>query len=204
MSNRREFLQLTLAASALPALAAQQNESVPSSLISASPCVRIDDLVVESSSPLAAAFQNEAARLGFAPHAIADDITDLWCQHLSASWKQAPATLAGITLSTSLFCLEQLARDSGMRVWFRAEHSALPNGKAVHTLSGASVLVDRAATLANDWACGFAGLLAALPSWTPDQSRRSVFSPANQLLDSAPMVSWIIAPRTVDQLSIAG
>ena len=55
--------------------------------------------------------------------------------------------LAGITLSTSLFCLETFARDYGMRVWFRAVHKNRPDGQAEHVLSGDERLVENAAAL---------------------------------------------------------
>lgn len=203
MSNRREFLQMTLAASALPTLAARGNPTTGAPLCPNVPRVCVDDVIVESSSPLAITFGNEATRLGLAVSAITDDVTDLWYHRLSARWNQGPAIVAGMTLSTSLFCLETLANDRGMRLWFRADHMALEGGQAQYEVSGARQLVERAALFSRDWVCGFAGLLAALPPWQPERSRA-------RLIDSAPdglwnpdaMVSWIIAPRLVDHLPL--
>jgi len=117
--NRREFLAISLASS-LPIIAGERREGerVPSGAV-----------VVELTSPLALAFRAEAIKLGLPAHGIHDDITDLWYHHLDRQWSSAPATVAGITLSTSLFCLETFARDYGMRVWFRAIHKTKPDGR---------------------------------------------------------------------------
>ena len=128
MSNRREFLQLTLAASALPALAARNEPIGSGPLAQNGPRVRVDDVIVESTSPMAIAFGNEAMRFGLEVQGITDDVTDLWYQHLAVRWNRGSAVVAGLTFSTSLFCLETLANDSGMRLWFRADHAALANG----------------------------------------------------------------------------
>lgn len=102
MSNRREFLQMSLAASALPAIVAARPESVaPSSDKEVG--VGGSHVIVETMSPMALAFGEEAVRLGLEPHRIKDDITDLWCHTLDLQWKRGPATLAGITLSTLRF-----------------------------------------------------------------------------------------------------
>ncbi len=123
---------MSLAASALPAIVAARPESVaPSSDTEVG--AGCSHVIVETMSPMALAFGEEAVRLGLEPHGIKDDITDLWCHTLDLQWKRGPATLAGITLSTSLFCLETLARDYGMRVWFKAIHNCLPGGELEHS-----------------------------------------------------------------------
>ena len=71
MSNRREFLQISLAASALPVLAGpglapKRQEGEPAG-----------GVVVEAASPLASVFRTEAARLGLRVWEIHDDVTEL-------------------------------------------------------------------------------------------------------------------------------
>jgi hypothetical protein len=201
MSNRREFLQMTLAASSLPAFAAPENQ--PASAARPARRVRVDDVIVESTSPMAIAFGNEATRFGFEVRGIADDVTDLWYHHLFVRWNGGQAVVAGLTLSTSLFCLETLANDYGMRLWFRADHTTLPNGQGQCEISGARRLVELAAAFSGDWVCGFAGLLAALPPWEPGKSYANIVDPASdRVWDPGPMVSWIIAPRLVAQLPL--
>jgi hypothetical protein len=62
------------------------------------------------------------------------DITNLWLRELQPAWKQRPVALAGITRSSTLFCLEQLAWIHGMRVAFHAEHVVLPSQKTLHNV----------------------------------------------------------------------
>jgi hypothetical protein len=126
--NRREFLQIGLASSALPILAGERSET---SFYGSVDRLRIREVIVEMSSPLALAFRAEAVERGLEAHGIHDDITDLWYNVLDRRWKSAPAALAGLTLSTSLFCLETFARDYGMRVWFRALHDKAEPGPMV-------------------------------------------------------------------------
>ena len=104
-------------------MAGEQREGSPYLENSNTERVRSGAVIVEMTSPLALAFRAEAVERGLQAHGIHDDITDLWYHHLDRQWRTDPATLAGITLSTSLFCLETFARDYGMRVWFRAIHN---------------------------------------------------------------------------------
>jgi len=190
LSNRREFLQMSLAASALPAIvAARPENAAPSS----NEGVGSSHVIVETMSPLALAFGEEAVRLGLKPHRIKDDITDLWFHTLDLQWKRGPATLAGITLSTSLFCLETLARDYGMRVWFKAIHNCLAGGGFEHFLVGPDSLVRQAAAFGGQWSVGFAGMAASLPPLDSSKWLEKTLESA-RTREPGPMVSWIIAP----------
>lgn len=62
------------------------------------------------------AFAAGAARRGMATVAIRGDVTRLFFDDLDLRWKQGPVCLAGYTTPASLFCLELLARDRGMRL----------------------------------------------------------------------------------------
>ncbi len=181
---------MSLAASALPVLAAP---AVAPKRQGGEPA---GGVVVEAASPLASHFRVEAANLGLRIWEIHDDITELWYRELSLRWKEAPLILAGVTLSTSLFCLETLARDHQMRVWFRAEHNQLQSGGVEHILSGTSRMVEAASTPVEDWGVRFAKLAADLPLNESDQDRRRVVTRASaRTTEPGPMVSWIIAPR---------
>jgi hypothetical protein len=48
--------------------------------------------------------------------AIRGDITSLYFDDLDLRWKQGPVWLTGLTTPASLFCLDLLARDRGMRL----------------------------------------------------------------------------------------
>jgi hypothetical protein len=188
VSNRREFLQISLAASAWPVLAAPDPVRDKQ--------VRPACVVVEATSPLSRTFRDEAARFGLQVREIKDDITDLWYHEFSLRWPEAPAVVAGVTLSTSLFCLETLAQDHQMRVWFRATHNDLPKGYVEHVVSGPDWMVQQAAAFGPDWAVEFARLVSALPLAASRRSEKRIVEPVEaRSSEPGPMVSWIIAPR---------
>jgi hypothetical protein len=197
VSNRREFLQMSLAASAFPVL------GVPGRDSDGRERVRASSVVVEATSPLALRFRDEAVRLGLRVHAIKDDITELWYHEFSLSWPEAPAVVAGVTLSTSLFCLETLARDHGMRVWFRAAHRYLPKAYIQHVVAGPDQMVQQAGAFGPDWPVEFARLASALPLAARPKSEKQIVEPAELTsAEPGPMVSWIIAPRLMTQPAV--
>jgi hypothetical protein len=200
--NRREFLALSLASSALPTIAGERTEDAPYLENRDAERVRCGAVIVETTSSLALAFRAEAVELGLEVHGIHDDITDLWYHKLDRQWKSAPATLAGITLSTSLFCLETFARDYGMRVWFRALHNKTANGQAERVMSGDERLVEQAAVLDGEWAGAFARFATVVTLSKPAkfQQQKIVETAALQSEERDHMVSWIIAPRLRNQL----
>jgi len=198
--NRREFVALGLASSAWPILAGERRGGAPSLESGNAERVQSGAVIVEMTSPLALAFRAEAAKLGLPAYGIHDDITDLWYHQLDRQWSTAPAMLAGITLSTSLFCLETFARDYGMRLWFRAIHKTKPDGRAEHVLSGDERLVEQAAALCGgcdgEWSRAFARFVTAVPRVESGKSRQEIVGTAAILAEEpGPMVSWVIAPR---------
>jgi hypothetical protein len=200
MPNRREFLAISLASSALPIMAGDRPEEVPHPENRNAERARCGAVIVETTSPLALAFRAEAVKLGLPAHGIQDDITGLWYDVLDRQWKSAPAALAGITLSTSLFCLETFARDNGMRVWFRVLHRNRPDGRSEHVLSGEESFVEQVKALDGGWAGAFAGLAASVPLSKPGKFQKKIVQTA-ALPSGEPdhMVSWIIAPRLRNQ-----
>ena len=152
----------------------------------------------------ALAFRAESIQWGLTAHGIHDDITDLWYHHLDRQWRTAAAPLAGITLSTSLFCLETFAHDYGMRVWFRAVHKNRPDGLAEHVLSGDERLVEQAAALCRgcdgEWGRAFASFATALPLAKSGKIQQKIVETAAPPYEEPrPMVSWIIGPRPRNQ-----
>ena len=53
--------------------------------------------------------------------AIKGDITHLYYHDLSLRWNHGRTTIAGLSTKASLFCLEMLARDRGMRLAYMAD-----------------------------------------------------------------------------------
>jgi hypothetical protein len=65
-----------------------------------------------------------AKNRGWPVRIIHGDPTDVWYNELSVRWKQGPASVVGLTGSDSLFVLERLAWDAGLRVVERQIGSA--------------------------------------------------------------------------------
>jgi hypothetical protein len=108
MPNRREFLQAGMAASLLPLLS--------SKVLSAQAPRAFDLFVFDQRFPKACDFAQRAREAWLDRAAIEGDITHLYFHDLSLRWNRGPTTLAGLSTKASLFCLEMLARDRGMRL----------------------------------------------------------------------------------------
>lgn len=124
MTDRRQILVAGLAGSLLPlgAVASAARAAQPLSVHRA-----IYDRTLEAGR----AFAAEAAARGWTTAAIDGDVTDLWFHDLGPRWRQGPAPIAGVTRRSSLFVLDHLARDAGMRVVARTD---LPEDGAVSWL----------------------------------------------------------------------
>ena len=113
MPNRREFLQAGIAASLLPLLS--------SKALSAAAPGAFDLFVFDQRFPQARDFSQQARETGVDCAAIQGDITDLYFHDLSLRWNRGPTTIAGLSTKASLFCLDMLARDCGMRLAYLAD-----------------------------------------------------------------------------------
>jgi hypothetical protein len=112
--------------------------------------------------------------------------------------RRGPLTLAGLTASAPLFCLELLCRGYGLRTVYRIEHSVERSGRVRHTLTGDSTLAPwthRLAAAGAEWAAEAAELAtsgATLPRPAP----------AIELLDLAggrvarSLFTWVIGNRS--------
>ena len=113
MPNRREFLQGGIAVSLLPLLSRKG--------FSAAPPRALDMVVFDQRFHKAREFAQQGREAGLDCTAIEGDITHLYFHHLSLRWNRGPTTLAGLSTKASLFCLEMLARDRGMRPVYMAD-----------------------------------------------------------------------------------
>jgi hypothetical protein len=125
MPNRREFMQVGIAASMLPIAAAGTN-FVPGAR---DPQPNFYKVIFDERFPTSVAFGNDWKARGAAVHAIRGDITDLWFHDLDLQWKKRPVSIAGLTAYGPLFCLERLAWDRGMRVVSRVDQAAIHDGE---------------------------------------------------------------------------
>jgi hypothetical protein len=192
MTNRREFLRIGIAASALPF---------------ATHAVRAADLVPADHMPLykalydlrfadSIAFARRVESLGVAVHAIEGDMTRVWYDDLYHRWRSGPAAIAGLTAHGPLFCLERLAWDHGMRVVFRAEHKFSSAACVAHELTGPLVMLDEASSLdtSETWAARIADVVTRCPRGRAEigSTALSQGQPAGRAEDS--LYSWVIAP----------
>ncbi len=199
MASRREFLQIGLAASALPIAGSTLSPEV----LSASEGLAREPLytvVFDERFPDSVTFGAEMRRLGAPTVGIAGDITDLWYRDLHARWKTGPVAIAGLTAHGPLFCLERLGWDHGMRVVFRADHRYVANGCIEHALAGPAVMLRQAADLvtgAPEWATLVAHVVARCPQSRVQASTTTIVTPVTRPVDqeAEPLISWVIAPR---------
>jgi hypothetical protein len=198
MASRREFLQIGVAALALPisartgltpAVSGHANQSVPTPLYK----VVFDQRFLSSR-----AFAGEVKRLGAPVFGIKGDITDLWFHDLDARWKREPIGIAGLTEHGPLFCLERLAWDHGMRVVYRADHTYRSDGYMEHELTGSEQMLREAVDLSSsgaNWSSRMASLLTRCPANPAQASKMTVVTPtARPADDPEHLVSWVIAP----------
>jgi hypothetical protein len=140
-------------------------------------------------------FAAELHGAGVPTSAIRGDVAKLWYDDLRVHLRENRLPVAGLTDRPALFCLEELARDVGMRVIFRADHIIDQSGHTQHTAVGPASLVAVARNLPPE--AGFGRTVAALfgqfdisePRDLAAQKRTGPFSPKNKTA----LVSWLIA-----------
>ena len=120
MANRRQFIQASAALSALPISAI-----APAALAASSP-IKVYKAVFDSRFAEGKAFGAQAEAKGWTAAAIQGDVTALWFHDLDLRWRKGPVALVGVTGHDSLFCLERLAWDVGLRVVEREQIKGTP------------------------------------------------------------------------------
>lgn len=195
MASRREFLQMGVAALALPISA---HAALSPSLLDGEPAATpLYKVVFDERFSSSRAFAEEAERLGVSVHGIKGDMTDLWYHDLYARWKKGPAAIAGLTAHGPIFCLERLAWDQRMRVVFRADHRYRADGSIEHALSGPASMLRQAAALSidTDWSSQIASLVTRCPASRSQSSQSNVIGPTLKHADDPEhLISWVIAP----------
>ncbi len=197
MASRREFLQIGVAALALPISARGVSPAI-AGLAGEPARVPLYKVVFDERFPASRKFADEAKSLGVSIHGMKGDITALWFHDLYARWKQGPAAIAGLTAHGPIFCLERLAWDQRMRVVFRADHRYREDGTIEHALSGPESMLHEAASLRNvgvDWACRMANLVNRCPADRSQSSQANVIASTGKHADDPDhLISWVIAP----------
>ena len=194
MTSRREFLQIGITATAWP-LAPAAVRAAGELSVAPLPLYKV---VFDRRFRASVAFAERAQSLGLAVHGIAGDMTRFWYDELYHAWKRGPAAIAGLTAHGPMFCFEQLARDQGMRVVFRAEHTLGTAGVA-HALTGPLAMLNESMAL-NDRGSGWAACMADVVSHCSRgraeiSSAAAVSSGPELLLEpgAESLYSWVIA-----------
>ena len=189
MTDRRSFIGGSAALAAVATAGAGRAGTLPRA-------GRFYKVVVDSRFAESVAFAREAARSGVALARISGDVTDLWFNDLDLRWKAGPVAVAGLTGADSLFCLERLGWDAGLRVVFRGEHLANASGGLDHRLTAPRGLLA---------GLGDASLGSEL--WPREAARLALACPFERAGGTAVrgstcaapshgpgLVSWVIAP----------
>lgn len=193
MTNRREILQAALAAAVvLPNYDA---------IAGASPTMPLYKVLYDARSPAALVFAATARRMGAPLHATQGDVTDVWFNELQPQWRQHRTATAGLTDFQSLFVLDMMARDAGMRAVYVATHQLRGPERFEHHLFGPRDVI-RQASLATDgdhWASTAAGIVTSFPEAVSVAAQYSSIAEARNVeLTQRDLVSWVIAPPRRD------
>ena len=90
MASRREFLQIGVAALAIPISARAGLKPAKSGLTGESAPTPLYKVIFDERFPASRAFAIEVKKLGAPTYGIKGDITDLWFNDLDARWKKEP------------------------------------------------------------------------------------------------------------------
>jgi hypothetical protein len=156
----------------------------------------LDRVLFDSRYAECRSFAAAARRCGHETAALEGDVTRLWYDTLCPRWAAGGGAIAGMTAHSSLFCLEQLAKDHWMRVVIRIEHrSGIPS----HRITASDSMLTRSCAALDArpaWPGQVASLLTACGR-AKDQPhsirvipRLDADAPASR---SVNLVSWVIA-----------
>jgi hypothetical protein len=188
-------LQIGIAATALP-LATQAALAAAAPVGGAANVVPLYKVLYDVRFADSVAFARRAETRGVATHAIEGDMTRFWYDDLYHRWRREPAAIAGLTAHGPLFCLERLAWDQGMRVVFRAEHSAAADCLEHRVAGPVAMLADaRRAVGDGAWATRLADVVMTCPSGRAEIGELATRGPSGLApRDGDALFSWVIAP----------
>ncbi|MEP6885628.1 MAG: hypothetical protein ABJC66_12855 [Gammaproteobacteria bacterium] len=98
--------------------------------------IALDLVLFDSRYAECRSFAAVAKHSGHATVAFQGDVTRLWYDTLRPRWAAGGGMIAGMTSPSSLFCLEQLAKDHWRRVVMRIEHRRSLGGDLVSWVIG--------------------------------------------------------------------
>jgi hypothetical protein len=188
--DRRRFIQsaAALTAIALPARPAAARAAA----------MRFHRVIFDADFHQSRRFGVRAQSLGAQVQGIRGDVTDFWYDDLYCRWRLSPAPIAGMTRFDSLFCLEMLAADVGMRVIFRVHHCPHADGSTSHDVFGplAHVRQIRLAQSEQEWVHTIAHRVMSWPAEkaTISKACSNIADARAKAVGPQTLISWIIAP----------
>jgi hypothetical protein len=194
MTNRREFLQIGVSATAWPLVARAAQAAGIETPPERTPLLAV---VYDPRFPESVAFARRSEAFGLRVLPIErGDMTRIWFEEVHPRWRERPAALGGFTAYGPMFCFAELARDVGMRVVFRGEHKAEGHGVA-HAFTGPLPMITDAMG-----ACGrsrslgasMAAVVAACPSGRLEIASTALTASGLDPGADEPMYTWVIAP----------
>ncbi len=197
MSNRRDMLKMGVAVTVLPL---DTNAwAAPSADTRWGEPVALYKAVYDTRFGASRAFGERMTARGIPTAAMTTgDVTALWFDVFYPQWQKGAAPIAGLTARGPLFCLEELARDHGMRVVFRAQHSPSFDGAVRHEVEGAGVPVEavRRGATDGDWVSVVSDVIARYPRTAVlhASAQTQTARPTVQLPEDEILYSWVIAP----------
>jgi hypothetical protein len=192
MTNRREFIQIGMTATAWPLVAG----TLPGAELGAMPeWAPLSTVVYDSRFAESVAFAERSRALGVRAMAIEADMTRLWYEDIYHQWQRGPAAIAGLTAHGPMFCFAELARDVRMRLVFRAEHR-VGGAPAMHALSGPASMVSDAESACrrlDSFGAAMAGIVSRCPLGRSEIVVSSVGGEPDGPDEDA-LYTWMIAP----------
>jgi hypothetical protein len=192
--SRRNFLQASAAVVAVPLIAGGSAAAWADVLLPPVPGHDFYKVLFDRESLAAVAFGRQAADLQLPAVEVGREATSLWYDDLYHRWREGPAAIAGLTVPHVAFCLQILARDVGMRLMYRGEHTPLAGKRIRHRLTGPADLLARSSLLEANWTQGTARLLGCCQA-APEHAEVEFISAAGDHVMDEQLVSWVIAPR---------
>lgn len=185
MATRRLFLQGAVGTAALagaPAIGTTLPANRSDKLLA------LIDITHAQGGPFVAAAQTWGARTA----ALRGDPLALWHDAVLASAVQ-PAAILGLTAQGTLFCLERLGWELGLRVQLRIDHLPAPDGSWRH-VAHTDLPAWAPAMLAGAGAdFGLAAAHIALNSSDGAGDCTHAAPPPHPHRDSTPLVTWLLA-----------
>ncbi len=197
MTTRRQFIEGTIAAGFSVAAVAPSIVKAFERDAGSGSHLRLNRVVFDERVANARVFAEEARKRFVKTSAINGSLHELWYNDLYYHWRDEKSPTAGITDARSLFLLEMMATDAGMRVVHRVHHCE-SDGTYVHRVFGPlqrrDELAARMSGMQTNWARHAADIVMSWPS-SPTSiapQRSNILSARLQALDARTLVSWII------------